>query len=52
MIEKDAEGTYIFFPSRQTSRLQMMAASNAVAKILEGVDTIPARETILVQKLY
>lgn len=50
-LEKASDGAAVFYPSRQTSRLQMMAASNAVAKIPEGVDCIPEGETILVQKL-
>jgi molybdopterin molybdotransferase len=45
------EGNLLFTPSRQKSRLQMMAASDAVAKIAEGVDCILAGEFIHVQKL-
>jgi molybdopterin molybdotransferase len=44
-------GGRIFSPSRQKSRLQMMAASDAIAKIPEGVDCIPEGEYIEVQKL-
>ncbi|MCB2179536.1 molybdopterin molybdotransferase MoeA [bacterium] len=50
-LEKDEQGADVFYPSRQTSRLQMMASSNAVAKIPEGTDHILEGEIILVQKL-
>lgn len=50
-LEKNAQGENVFYPSRQSSRLQMMASSNAVARIPEGIDHIPEGETILVQKL-
>ena len=45
------QGEVTFSPSRQKSRLQMMAASDAIAKIPEGVDCIPEGEWIKVQKL-
>jgi molybdopterin molybdotransferase len=41
----------VFTPSRQKSRLQMMAASDAIAKIPEGVDCIHEGELIVAQKL-
>ena len=51
VLTKDEQGEWVFAPSRQKSRLQMMAASNAVAKIPEGVDCIPEGEIIPVQQL-
>lgn len=50
-IERAADENLVFFPSRQPSRLQMMAASDAVAKIPEGCDGIPAGTIIPVQRL-
>jgi molybdopterin molybdotransferase len=50
-LVKGDDGVLTFTPSRQKSRLQMMAATNAIAKIPEGIDCIPTGEIILVQKL-
>lgn len=50
-LEVNEHGQMTFSPSRQKSRLQMIAASDAIAKIPEGVDCILAGEVIKVQKL-
>jgi molybdopterin molybdotransferase len=50
-LVQDEDGKLAFTPSRQKSRLQMLAASDAIAKIPEGVDCIHEGEFIMVQKL-
>ena len=50
-LSYDDNGELIFSASRQKSRLQMLASSDAIAKIPEGVEYIPAGEIIQVQKL-
>jgi molybdopterin molybdotransferase len=50
-LAKNDDGDLTFTPSRQKSRLQMMAASDTIAKIPEGEECIQEGSLIEVQKL-
>jgi molybdopterin molybdotransferase len=48
---EEGEGNILFEPTKEKSRLQMLASTNSVAKIPEGIELIPKGASISVQKL-